>query len=152
MTEEKIRVISPMKNIPARTIGIVETTTRLPSPMKSSLLPSLCVSAVLTLVAVSCGKKPADASQPLQQSFKTAEPKVRQAIEAVNAYLKAKDYAAAARTLTPVVVQQRLTQPEAQSRTPDIGGLRMSAFFLRTPPEWRSADATGSLERWFWSD
>jgi hypothetical protein len=38
------------------------------------------------------------------------------------------------------------------SRTPDIGGLRMSAFFLRTPPEWRSADAAGSLGRWFWSD
>lgn len=83
--------------------------------MKSSLFPSLCVSAVLTLVAVSCGKKQADATQPLQQSFKTAEPEVRQAIEAVNAHLKAKDYAAAARTLTPVVLQQRLTQLEAQA-------------------------------------
>jgi hypothetical protein len=39
-----------------------------------------------------------------------------------------------------------------ESRTPDIGGLKMSAFFLRAPPEWRSADATGSLERWFWPD
>jgi hypothetical protein len=38
------------------------------------------------------------------------------------------------------------------SRTPDIGGLRMSAFLLRTPPEWRSADAVGILERWFWFD
>ena len=83
--------------------------------MKSSILLSMCVSAVLTLVVVSCGRKQADATQPLQQSFKTAEPKVRQAIEAVNAHLKAKDYAAAARTLTPVVLQQRLTQPEAQA-------------------------------------
>ena len=45
-----------------------------------------------------------------------------------------------------------LPQSFAESRTPDIGGLRMSAFLLRTPPEWRSADAAGSLERWFWSD
>ena len=85
--------------------------------MKSSLLPSFCVSAGLTLVAVSCGRKetPADATKALQQSFKTAEPEVRQAIEAVNAHLQAKDYAAAARTLTPVVSQQRLTEPERQA-------------------------------------
>ena len=43
--------------------------------MKYSLLPSLCVSAALALVAVSCKKETqADATQPLQQSFETAEP------------------------------------------------------------------------------
>ena len=80
--------------------------------MKSSLLPFLCVSAVLTLATVSCGKKQADATKPLQQSFQTAQPEMRQAIEAVNAHLKARDYTAAARTLEPVVVQGGLTQPE----------------------------------------
>jgi hypothetical protein len=86
--------------------------------MKSSLLHFLCVSAVLMLVAVvSCGRKEtqADATQPLQESFKTAEPKVKQAIETVTVHLKAKDYTAAARALSPVVLQQRLTEPERQA-------------------------------------
>jgi hypothetical protein len=85
--------------------------------MKSSILPSLCVSAALMLVAVSCGRKetPADATQPLQQSFKTAEPEVKKAIETVNVHLRARDYTAAARALAPVVVQQRLSEPERQA-------------------------------------
>ncbi len=85
--------------------------------MKSSILLCLCVSAVLTLVAVSCGRKEAhvDATEPLQQSFKTAEPEVKQALEVVNAHLRAKDYTAAARALAPVVLQQRLTEPEKQA-------------------------------------
>ena len=85
--------------------------------MKSSLLPSLCVSVILTLVAVSCGRKgtQADATRPLQQSFKTAEPEVKQAIETVNVHLQAKDYPAAAKALAPVVLQQRLTEPQARA-------------------------------------
>ena len=85
--------------------------------MKSSSLLSLCVSAVLTLVAVSCGRKETqvDATQPLQQSFKTAEPEVKQAIQVVNVHLRAKDYTAAAKALAPVVLQQRLTEPERQA-------------------------------------
>ena len=85
--------------------------------MKPSRLPSLCVSAVLTLVAVSCGKKEtsADATKALQQSFNTAEPEVRQAIQVVNTHLQARDYTAAAKALAPVVLQHRLTQPEAQA-------------------------------------
>jgi methylase of polypeptide subunit release factors len=85
--------------------------------MKSFLLPWLCVSAVLMLVAVSCGRKEAraDATQALQESFKAAEPQVRKAIEVVNARLQAKDYTAAARALAPVVMQQRLTEPERQA-------------------------------------
>jgi hypothetical protein len=85
--------------------------------MKSSLLPSLCVSAGLTLVAVSCGRKetPADATKALQQSFNTAEPEVRQAIQVVNTHLQARDYTAAAKALAPVVLQQRLTEPEAKA-------------------------------------
>jgi hypothetical protein len=85
--------------------------------MKSSILLSLCVSAVLTLLAVSCGRKEtqADATQPLQQSFKTAEPEVKKAIEVVNVHLRARDYTAAARALSPVVLQRRLTEPERQA-------------------------------------
>ena len=69
----------------------------------------------MTLVAVSCGKKQADATQPLQQSFQTAEPEVKKAIEVVNVHLRARDYTAAAKALAPVVEQRRLTQPEAQA-------------------------------------
>ena len=85
--------------------------------MKSSIVSYLCVSAVLTLVAVSCGRKEtqADATKALQQSFKTAEPEVKQAIQVVNGHLQAKDYTAAARALAPVVLQQRLTEPEKQA-------------------------------------
>ena len=85
--------------------------------MKFSILPFLCVGAVVTLAAVGCGRKETqvDATQPLQESFKTAEPKVKQAIETVNGHLKSKDYTAAARTLAPVVLQQRLTEPERRA-------------------------------------
>ena len=85
--------------------------------MKSSLLLSLSASAVLMLAVVSCGRKetPVDATQPLQQSFQTAEPEVKQAIETVNGHLRARDYGAAAKTLAPVVLQRRLTEPEKQA-------------------------------------
>ena len=71
----------------------------------------------MTLVAVSCGRKAtqADATKALQQSFKAAAPEVRQAIQVVNTHLQAKDYTAAARALAPVVLQQRLTEPEARA-------------------------------------
>jgi len=85
--------------------------------MKFCILTCLCVSAVLTLAAVSCGRNEAqvDATRSLQQSFQTAEPEVKQAIEVVNVHLQAKDYTAAARALSPVVLQQRLTEPERQA-------------------------------------
>lgn len=85
--------------------------------MKSSMLVSLCVSTVLTLLAVSCSRKEtqADATQPLQQSFETAEPEVKKSIEAVNAHLQARDYTAAAKALSPVVLQQHLTEPQKQA-------------------------------------
>jgi len=85
--------------------------------MKPSFLRYLCVSAILTLAAVGCGSKQTqvDATQPLQESFQTAEPEVKQAIEVVNAHLKARDYTAAARALSPVVLQRQLTEPERQA-------------------------------------
>jgi hypothetical protein len=85
--------------------------------MKSSILGFLCVSAVLLLVAVSCGRKgtAVDATQALQQSFKAAEPEVKKAIEQVNEHLRAKNYTAAAKALAPVVTQKHLTEPERQA-------------------------------------
>jgi hypothetical protein len=75
---------------------------------------------VLALLAVSCGRKerPVDATKALQQSFETAQPEVKQAIQVVNGHFQAKDYTAAARALAPVVMQQRLTEPEKQA----VGG------------------------------
>jgi len=45
----------------------------------------------------------------------------------------------------------RASKPSSlsDSRTPDIGVLRMSAFFVRTLPGWRSAAAAVTLERRF---
>jgi len=36
-----------------------------------------------------------------------------------------------------------------ESRTPDIGSRKMSAFCLKMRPGLHNAGATGSLERWF---
>ena len=85
--------------------------------MRLPILPYLFVSVALPLIAVSCGRKEAqaDATRPLQESFKAAEPEVRQAIQVVNNHLQAKDYTAAARALEPVVSKQRLTEPEKQA-------------------------------------
>ncbi len=85
--------------------------------MNSSVIPGLCVSAILTLAVAGCSRKEprVDATQALQQSFQTAEPQARQAIQVVNNHLKARDYTAAARALAPVVGQQRLTEPERQA-------------------------------------
>ncbi len=85
--------------------------------MRPSLLSCLCLSTAVMLLAAGCGRrqKQVDATQALQQSFKAAEPQVRQAIQTVNGHLQAKDYIAAARTLAPVVTQQPLTEPEKRA-------------------------------------
>jgi hypothetical protein len=59
---------------------------------------------VSALCLVSCKRTPrADAAQPLQQSFQTAEPEVQQAIAKINTSLNANDYAEATRALAPLV-------------------------------------------------
>ena len=57
----------------------------------------------------------ADATRPLQQSFQTAEPEVRQAIDTVNNNLKAGNYAEATKALAPVVNTRNLTEPQRQA-------------------------------------
>jgi hypothetical protein len=65
-----------------------------------------------------CHRKEAatDATKPLAQSFDGARPDVKQAIEAVNARLRSRDYVGAIRTLTPVVENAgKLTEQQKQA-------------------------------------
>ena len=69
------------------------------------------------LFAIAGCKKQArvDATQPLQQSFQTAEPEVKQAVDTAIASLKASDFPEATRALAPVVTSQSLTEPQKQA-------------------------------------
>ena len=70
----------------------------------------------LALCLVSCnGERRVDATQPLQQSFQTAEPEVQQAIARINTSLKADNYAEATRALAPLVTQRPLTEPQREA-------------------------------------
>jgi hypothetical protein len=84
--------------------------------MKSSLLFSCLALAVVALLLAGCKKEvKADATQPLQQSFQTAEPEVRKSIETVNNSLKTGNYSEAARTLAPLVTGRPMTDPQKQA-------------------------------------
>ena len=84
--------------------------------MKSFTFPSLFVLPLLAFYLVGCKKEvQTDATQPLQQSFQTAEPEVKQTIAVVNASLKAGDYAEATRALAPLVTQRPLTDAQKQA-------------------------------------
>jgi len=86
-----------------------------PQIVKPLTLPMIAV-AVLPLFGVSCRQDTkADATQPLQQSFQTAEPEVQKAIETVTTSLKAGNYSGAATALAPVVTQRPLTEPQKQA-------------------------------------
>ena len=84
--------------------------------MKRIVLPFFFATAGLAWFA-GCTKQDAkaDATQPLQQSFQTAEPKVQQAIQTVTTSLRSKNYAEATRALAPVVTGQRLSEPQRQA-------------------------------------
>ena len=56
-----------------------------------------------------------DASQPLEQSFREAEPEAKQAIATVKASLKAGDYAQAGRALEPVLAGRKLTPQQREA-------------------------------------
>ena len=77
---------------------------------------SWLIITALALCPVGCKRtSQVDATQPLQQSFQTAEPEVQQAIAKVNTSLKANDYAEATRALAPLVAQRPLTEPQRQA-------------------------------------
>jgi hypothetical protein len=86
-------------------------------PTKALTLLALVSVAVLVGAAPGCKKKAvtANASQPLQESFQTAGPEVKQAIEVVTTSLKAGNYAEATKALAPVVEQRVLTEPQKQA-------------------------------------
>lgn len=85
--------------------------------MKARVSLNSVAFAVLVIGLTACGKKaaPADASQPLQQSFQTAEPDVKQAITTATASLKAGNYSEATRALAPVVTARPLNQAQIQA-------------------------------------
>ena len=77
---------------------------------------SLLAAMLLAPVLLSCNKQGGtDATKPLQQTFQTAEPEVKQAIETVSTSLKAGNYAEASRALAPVVSTHNLTDPQRQA-------------------------------------
>lgn len=81
-------------------------------------LSFLAIAALLAVSAAGgCKEKEvtADASQPLQESFQTAEPEVQQAVATATASLKAGNYTEATKALGPVVEQRVLTEPQKQA-------------------------------------
>jgi hypothetical protein len=72
------------------------------------------ISLVLIFSVPGCGKREAsvDATQPLKQSFQTAEPATQQAITTVTTSLKAGNYIGAARALEPVINGSPLNDPQ----------------------------------------
>jgi len=85
--------------------------------MKPFRTSSCLVAAALALGMASCKKKgpQADASQPLQQSFRTAAPEIQKAVAVATTSLRAGNYTEATRALAPIVNQQRLTEPQKQA-------------------------------------
>jgi predicted negative regulator of RcsB-dependent stress response len=85
--------------------------------MKSKLGPLSVIAIGLIFGSMACNKKAdhADATQPLQQSFQSAEPAVQQSIASATTSLKAGNYAEATRALTPVVTTRQLTEAQKQA-------------------------------------
>lgn len=72
-----------------------------------------------------------DASQPLEQSFQTAEPQVQQAVNQATTQLKAGQYAEATRTLAPVVSGRPLT--DSQKRAVGLALQQISQSMTANP-------------------
>ncbi|MDD1650963.1 MAG: hypothetical protein LUO80_11340, partial [Methylococcaceae bacterium] len=70
---------------------------------------------IFGLMACKKNTDQADATQPLQQSFQSAEPPVQQAIATATTSLKAGNYSEATRALTPVVTSRQLTEAQKQA-------------------------------------
>ena len=76
---------------------------------------TLALTAVLCFGGCKQKEVTVDATQPLADSFQTAEPAVQQTIQTVNTSLKSGNYLAAARAMEPVLVQPNLTDPQKQA-------------------------------------
>ena len=84
--------------------------------MKPSIVLFFLLVVALSMNLVGCGQAAkTDATQPLQQSFQTAEPEVKKTIEAVNTSLKAGNFAEATKALAPLVTQRPMTDAQKQA-------------------------------------
>jgi len=84
--------------------------------MKTPRNLALSVLLTLALGAAGCGgQAKSDATKPLQESFKAAEPEVQKAIASVNASLKTGNYAEATRALAPLVTDRPMTDAQKQA-------------------------------------
>src|SRR5689334_756614 len=84
--------------------------------MQTLKIVSVFAALALASFVFGCRKKTnVDATQPLQQSFQSAEPEVKTAIDTVNTSLKAGNYVDATRALAPVVTTRPLTEAQRQA-------------------------------------
>ena len=84
--------------------------------MKPSIVSFSLLVAGLAMNFAGCGgAAKTDATQPLQESFQTAEPEVRKTIETVSTSLKAGNYAEATKALAPLVTERPMTDAQKQA-------------------------------------
>jgi len=76
---------------------------------------NLVLAAIVGCVGCKKPETTVDATKPLAESFKAAEPEVRNTIQTVNTRLSEGNYAAAARAMEPVLAQPNLTEPQKQA-------------------------------------
>jgi len=84
--------------------------------MNSPTIPLLAVFFAVTTCLTGCKKEQSvDATKSLAESFQSAEPEVRQAVEKADAGLRAGNYAEATRALLPVATGQPMTDAQKQA-------------------------------------
>jgi hypothetical protein len=76
---------------------------------------SIALAALVGCIGCSKTEAPVDATKPLEESFKVAEPAVRTTIQTVNTKLTEGNYFAAAQAMEPVLAQPNLTEPQKQA-------------------------------------
>ena len=100
-----------MKRIPARLTCTSDSTFH--TKMKNAF--NLLLVAIACSVGCKKADAPLDATQPLAESFKVADPAVQGKIQAVNTGLSTGNYLAAAQAMEPVLAQPNLTEPQKQA-------------------------------------
>jgi hypothetical protein len=88
--------------------------------MKTFALLNGRLTVALTLVVMisGCGRNSTDAvTGSMERSFKPADPQIQQAVQQVNAELRAGNYPQAARLLAPTLEKQPLTDAQKQAVT-----------------------------------
>ncbi|MSU58388.1 MAG: hypothetical protein EXS35_09445 [Pedosphaera sp.] len=84
--------------------------------MKAISVNAILLISIVAITLVGCKKEEkVDATKPLEQSFATATPEVKQSIQAVNANLKSGNVMEAAKQLDPVLNTPNLTEQQKQA-------------------------------------